>query len=210
MTGMETIGIPLAFLVFCGITLWILIWAKGHWLFKMGFIAATMYFGACMYKSLDALEGWPTQEELPDKFEVFWIKVEEPNKRTKDPGTVYVWAQDLEPEKKKDNLPYFLKFHTKDEDGESRVHILPYSDQLRDEAQKIMERLKKGGRFMASKGKGKGIGKGKGEGKGKGKGRGNGRRGKGDGKGKGGSLSQQQEPIFHELPPPKYPDKNPC
>ena len=97
------------------------------------------------------------------------------------------------------------KLHSKEKSGEPRLHRLPYSRKLHEQAQKIKQQIAKGGKFYVEMKNVDMKGQGQGKGKGKGQGQGKGREGKGKGqKGDGGSLSQEQDPIFHELPPPHF------
>jgi len=201
----DTFGIPLAFVIFSAMALWIIIGSKGHWLLKMAFITIAYYFSLCLWNSLGDLQGWPTHKDLPDKFEVKWIGVKEPNRKTKDKGAIYVWIRDINPEKTVSES-YYLKFHYKELEEEPRLHKLPYSRMLHEQAMQIQNLIKQGESFFGQMKKGGIEGEGKGEGKGKGN-KDNGREGKGGKKGEGGDLSQRQDPIFHRLPSPILPEK---
>jgi len=209
----DTIGIPIACATFTILLLWFIIGTKGQWALKMLVSAFSVYFCVCLWSSLNGLLGWPTAASLEGKkVEILWVDIKEPNKKTEDPGAVYVWARHLEPEKTSSS--FILRFHTKDSQNEPRLYKVPYSRKLHEQAMKIKQHLAKGGKFAGqlSKQQFKGKGQGKGEGKGKGKGEGKGGR---DGKGRssnkdgnGGSMSQDQEFMFHQLPPPRYQSKN--
>ena len=217
----ETIGIPIACVTFAILLLWFIIGTKGQWVLKMLVSAFSVYFCVCLWTSLNGLLGWPTSTSLEGKkVQILWVDVKEPNKKTEDPGSVYVWVKHLEPEKTGNS--FILRFHTKNSQNEPRLYKVPYSRKLHEQAEKIKKHLAKGGKFAGQlskqnfKGEGKGKdgegqGKGKGQGQGKGKGKGKaGREGKGKGRGKGdgGSLSQDQEFMFHQLPPPRYQSKD--
>lgn len=211
----ETIGIPIACVTFVVLLLWFIIGTKGKWILKMLVTALSIYFCVSLWTSLNGLLGWPTASDLTGKkVEVLWLDIKEPNKKTNDPGSIYVWVKHLEPKKTQNSV--VLRFHTKNSSSEPRLYKVPYSRKLHEQAAKIKKHLAKGGKFHGQlqkdgfKGDGKsGKGQGKGKGQGQGKGKGNGRKGKGQGKdGNGGSLSQEQEMMFHQLPAPHYQNKD--
>jgi len=203
---MDTFGIPLAFLIVTALVLWAVIGGRGWWWLKALMVVGTFLFSISLWHSLESLEGWPTDESMPDKFEIKWIVVEEPNIRTGDKGEILVWSKNMTKEyKSKSSIPLL---HNKEKSDDPRLHRLPYSREMHKQAQDIQKKIAAGGKYYGEMKDGKMEGKG--EGKGKGSGQGKGGDGKGEGKGKsgqkgdGGSLSQEQDPIFHELPPPYF------
>ena len=138
MVPLEFFGIALAFLIMTALSLWILIGAKGHWVFKMGFIAITLLFSIGMWNSFNDLLGWPTTEKVPDKFEILWVVVEEPNKRTNDDGAIYIWIKNLEP---KDDS-FSLSFNSKDVSKGSRLYKLPYNRAMHEQVPGILDKIK--------------------------------------------------------------------
>jgi hypothetical protein len=194
----------------------------------MAVVAISIFFSICLWQNLADLQGWPTIVQPPQKFEIKWVDVKEPNKKTGDPGGIYVWLKDINPEAAIDES-YYLRFHHKELEEEPRIHKMPYSRPAHEQAQGIMARIAKGKRVFAQMGAQGSMGEmcdsdcdgekcgGKCDGKGK-PGQGQGRPGQGkpgQGKpgsqlasqGRGGSLSQEQDWIFHELPPPLFQEK---
>lgn len=191
----ETIGIPVAFILLTILILWVIIGVKGKWWIKSSLISLTLYFSIGLWVSINGLLGWPTTDGPPQKFEIHWLLVEEPNKKTGDPGAVYMWASDADTDKQS-----FSPFGSEKPLDKPRLYQLPYSRSMHEQTEAILKKLKKGERYMAALGE---------EGKeGSGKAGDGGREGEGkNGKSGDGSLSQQQDFIFHELPPAKLPDK---
>jgi len=206
---LDTFGIPLAFVTIAALTLWVIIGSRGYWWLKMIVVSISIFFTVSLWNSLGSLQGWPTLDMPPAKFEIKWLDVKEPNKKTGAPGSIYVWLRDLEP--KEIDESFYMRLHHKALEEEPRLYKLPYSRMMHEQAEQIKGVIAKGGRFFAGikaagqpgePGDGKGNGKGKGQGQGKGK--------PGQGRpGGGGSLSQEQEFVFHELPPPVFPQKDP-
>ena len=95
----ETIGIPVAFILLTILILWVVIGVKGKWWIKSCLISLTLYFSIGLWVSINGLLGWPTTDSPPQEFEVHWMLVEEPNKKTGDPGAIYMWASDINADK---------------------------------------------------------------------------------------------------------------
>ena len=87
--------IPFIFFILSSLLLWLVIGAKGHWLFKAGVISFVLYFCISVGLSLSSLLGWPADQPLPKEFKVHWIQIKEPDKRTGGEGSIYVWATSL-------------------------------------------------------------------------------------------------------------------
>lgn len=191
------IGITIGFVLITTLVLWYIIGSKGHWVSKAAIILLSLYFCLSVGFSLNELMGWPTKEELPKKFFLHWAVVEEPDPKTGEEGSIFIWTKPLDSTRPKDQgwQDYLLSFY----DGESqpRAHELPYSRELHEQAQEALEMIM-GGQSVG----GISIGEpGDGEGEG----------GEGDGEvvegSAEGSLTRNGGVIFHKLPPPKLPDK---
>jgi hypothetical protein len=213
----DTFGIPLAFVIIAALTLWVVLGCKGYWWLKLVMVSLSIFFSISLWNSLVSLQGWPTSQTMPEKFEVKWLDVKEPNKKTGEEGCIYVWARDIEPNKPDSSIgaaaPLSVQLHTKEESGEPRLYKLPYSRGMHEQAEGIKEMIGKGGRFYGRLAQAGEAGEGGmsqlgADGKGSGKGKGRPGQGKPNGEG-GGSLSEGQEFVFHELPPPLFPNKEP-
>ena len=154
------------FCLLAALLLWVIIGGKGHWLVKLLLIVPTIWFSLAVSYSLPTMLGWPSEAELPAKYEVIGVKVENPNLKTGYPGRILVWAIDMDPK----NTKYRWSLYKPDKES-PRVHEIPYSKRMHKMAQRAQMLLRKGKRVMGSNGKGA-------RGKGK-KGRGQGRKGRG-------------------------------
>ena len=209
---MDTVGIPIAFVIISAILLWFIIGSKGNWLLKAVVIAVTLCFSLGVWNSVAGLQGWPTKEPLPAKFLLHWAVVEEGNKQTDTPGNIYLWVEDIG-DKKKNNVFSFLP---KEMTDKPRVYKIPYDRNTHEQLQKALEGMKKGKRFVGeNKGQGKFGEAGEGKNKGGKPGQNNNGKSKGyekQGKGMNGNgefdFSQEQDLVFHELPPALLPQKN--
>jgi len=184
-------SIALAFLVISSLILWFVIGSKGMWGVKAATISAALYFCLSIGMSLENLAGWPSMQELPEEFRVYWVIVEEPDKKTADKGSVFIWVKDAAP--KEEEGDWLLSFYSNNR-SEPRSYQLPYSRELHEDAEKAVEKIRAGGKVGGKRGGEKGEGKG------------GGKKGQDGNKG-GGSLSGFSGIIFHELPPSKLPEK---
>ena len=190
--------IALGFVLIAVLILWFIIGSKGHWGSKAAMILLSLYFCLSVGFSVSDFMGWPTEEDLPEKFRVYWLVIDEPDPKGGDEGNIYIW---LQPNSTTETIhdsweDYLISFY--DGDSEPRAYRLPYTRELHEKAQQALNTLAGGGGGGgASEGMGDGDeGEGEGEGKEDQGGRG------------GGSLSRNGGIVFHDLPPTKLPDKD--
>ena len=199
--------IPLVFFTLAGLILWFIIGAKGHWLLKASVIFITLYLCLSVGASIPNFAGWPSDDRLPDEFLVHWILVREPDKKTKDDGSIYIWASTLSGPKEQAYTGWkrFLLSFAVQDTREPRSYRTPYSTEAHKRASGAVSKIRAGGSVV---GRNNGKGDGKGDGKG-GKGKGDGTEGgsKGQGKG-GGSFSRSDDISFHDLPDTILPNKD--
>jgi len=207
--AIETFGIPLAYVIVAAATLWIIVAVRGRWWLKGAVVLLTVTFSVALWHSLSTLQGWPVEAEMPARFEIKWLITEEPNKKTGSPGAVYVWAVDLDASQAK-RKPFYIRLHGKGDGLEPRIHKLPYSRPLHEQARDIQQKIMGGKRFFGVMKRGM-------PGEGGAPGTKTGRGGKADGEavgsadgretGKGAPYAIHQDYVFHELPPPRFPEK---
>lgn len=87
------------------------LFSRWHWRVKAGLVAITTAAWCACYFALPALLGWPTDRAVPQRFNLIGVFIQEPDKRTGEPGNVFFWASDLDP----------------DADQRPRAYRLPYS-----------------------------------------------------------------------------------
>lgn len=191
------IAIPVGFLILATILLWFFIETKGRLAVKIALIIVSSYYCLVTWHSLGSYAGWPAVAHPPDEFILHWVIVNEPNKKTKDPGAIYLWLTSNE----KESNTVFNIFRYKSDRLEPRAYAIPYSREMHERAQRARGLLMKGKVVRGTK-KGKGA---------PAEGEGGNMDGKGPGSigGKRPSLSNEQDFEFHELLPSVLPDKNP-
>jgi hypothetical protein len=177
--NIETIGFPVVFIVIISILLWFLIDAKGKWFVKAIVIACTLAVSLLVWVSVDNLLGWGTDAPLDGKYQLLWGVIEEPSKKTNDPGAIYVMV------KHKDVVDdNEIALYSKKDKKEPRLFKLKYDKKNHKQMLKLMEKLKKGKKVSIGTKKIKVKG-------------GNGPVG----------FESKQELVIYELPPPKVPRK---
>ena len=197
---LNTFGIVSAFIVNAALVLWLIIGCRGNWLLKMAVTGLTLYFSLAIWVSLGDLLGWASQEPPPEKFLVHWILVKEPSQRNDHEEAIYVWLSELNENHgftKHDTSALFPSFTPKRLPGEPRVHRLPYSKEMHEQSQQIMQLLMNGVKVVGGT-------------NGMGTGGLDGEAGEGGIEGDGeGSMSPSYGPelYFYQLPPAQLPQK---
>jgi hypothetical protein len=100
--------------------------AAWDWRVKVSAIAAASLFAAATTLSIPGLLGWPTDQVPPSRFRLLAVNVQQPDKQTRDPGAVFLWAVDA------GNLA---------QDAQPRAYRLPYSGSLHEAAAAAASRL---------------------------------------------------------------------
>ena len=180
------IAMPIGFLILAIIFLWFFIYTKGKWVIKVALILLGGFYSLVVFDSLGTYAGWATPEALPDEFQVYWIVVNEPNKKSGDKGQIYIWIGGAKSSRN-------VFGHTAGL-NEPRSYKVPYSLEAHKKAEAAIAALKKGKTVVGKSGKGK-------------KGRGD-ADGEKDGEGDAENFSVGQEFEFHELLPNAMPEKN--
>lgn len=118
MTGLETgiLGLTLAYVLLSTLLLAVLIRLPIPRLAKIAaIVAASVFYGVVFFAARDLL-GWSAPVAMPDRFQVLWTRVIEPNPARDNPGAIHLWVEALDDA----NLP----------SGEPRAFRLPYSVEL--------------------------------------------------------------------------------
>lgn len=86
------------------------------WWIKAAAIIVTSSFFVISYFSMIELMGWPVKDRLPEKFQLLWAKINEPDKLMNSSGAIFMWVEALD----KHNVP----------SGIPRAYRLPYTQPL--------------------------------------------------------------------------------
>jgi hypothetical protein len=126
----AVIGLSAAYVVICVLLLSLNLTSLWRWWIKAAAIIITTAFFGVTFKSISGFMGWPTTERPPARFNFVWSVVAEPDKKSKDPGAIYLWADELDA----NNVP----------SGRPRSYQLPYSDALAREVSRAQEKRDRG------------------------------------------------------------------
>lgn len=126
--GFGEITLVVAMIFISVLLLGLLVWSTWHWGIKASATVMTGLFFALTYFAIIDMQGWPTKDPVPEKFQMIWYYADPPNKVTNKKGFIVIWA--LELQRKLGKKP--------------RAHITGYSLKLHKQLQKARERMLKG------------------------------------------------------------------
>ena len=101
-----------------------------HWGIKALAIVITTGFFGVSYISIGELIGWPAQARMPDRFQLHWATIAEPDKLNGLPGSIYLWVEALDENNAAAGTP--------------RAFRVPYSRELADRIGHAKERIEHG------------------------------------------------------------------
>lgn len=130
----AVIGLSAGYVLVCVLLLSLNLTSLWRWWIKAAAIIITTAFFGVTYQAINGLMGWPTTDRLPSRFSLVWTQVAEPDKKSKDPGAIYVWAEELDA----NNVP----------SSRPRSYQLPYSDPLAREIARAQEKRDRGVEVM--------------------------------------------------------------
>ena len=73
----------------------IAIWNRVRWQIRAAAVVVTAAFFFVSFDSVRNILGWPTSEDLPDRFEIIHARIQEPDETMRVEGAIYVWAMSL-------------------------------------------------------------------------------------------------------------------
>ncbi len=144
-------GITLSFFILAVLVLWFIIGAKGSWVLKMFAISGSLYLFLSVSNSLDGFKGWAAASDMPPKFQVHWVIIDEPNPIMNHDGIIYIWATGAL-NKNEDNKGWrdWLLLFYENNDGKPRAYRIPYSIEMHERLEPILEKMKMGERIMGA------------------------------------------------------------
>jgi hypothetical protein len=132
MMGLETgvLGLVLAYVLLSTLLLVVLTWLPiRRWLKITAILTATIFYGVAFFATQHLL-GWSAPVAVPDRFQVLWTRVIEPNPARNNPGAIHLWVEELDDS----NLP----------SGEPRAFRLPYNVELARKVSAAQEEIEQG------------------------------------------------------------------
>ena len=92
-----------------------------HWVLKSTMIVVTAFFYIFTYNSFKNLLGWPSSEELPERFRLVSAQIYEPNAIINSEGEIFLWITNM------DDMAGL---------GQPRSHRLPYNKVIHEKISK--------------------------------------------------------------------------
>jgi hypothetical protein len=127
----ETLlSISAAYVVVCVLLLAMSLFAPLRWWVKAPAIVVASFFFVEEFYASKSLMGWPGTDRLPNRFQLLWTRVVEPDPKLHDPGSIFFWVEEVD----ENNVPT----------GVPRSYRLPYMKPLADKALKARDEIMSG------------------------------------------------------------------
>jgi hypothetical protein len=94
----------------------VLVYGRLPWAAKFAAIIVTSAFYIVSFDTTRGLLGWATIDKLPPTFKLLQARIVEPHTLEGDPGSIYMWVEELDEGNRPSGIP--------------RAYRLPYSDKL--------------------------------------------------------------------------------
>jgi hypothetical protein len=127
---MHVLGLTLAYAALGTLLLIILMHVAIAQAVKVALVTAMTAFYVAVFFVSQSLLGWAADTAMPERFQVLWTRVVEPNLSRQSGGAIYLWVEELDER----NIP----------SGEPRAYVLAYSAALADKAATAQAEIKKG------------------------------------------------------------------
>jgi hypothetical protein len=126
----TVLAISAAYVVIAVLLLSLGLASRFAWWVKAAAIVVTSAFFVEVFFATKDLLGWPRTGQLPNRFQLLWVRVVEPDRLSADPGAIYLWIEEVD----ENNVP----------DGVPRSYRLPYSRPLADRSAKARDEIMSG------------------------------------------------------------------
>ena len=126
----TVLAISAAYVVIAVLLLSLSLASRFAWWVKAAAIVVTSVFFVEVFFATKDLLGWPRTGQLPNRFQLLWVRVVEPDRLSANPGAIYLWIEEVD----ENNVP----------DGVPRSYRLPYSRPLADRSSKARDEIMSG------------------------------------------------------------------
>lgn len=132
MSSLQSVILTLAvaYAVIGALLLIVLVYARLHWSVKAIAIVVISAFYVVSFGGMRGLLGWATTDRLPAAFKLLQARIVEPHSLEGDPGTIYLWVEELD----EDNRPSAIP----------RAFRVPYTDALAEQTHTAENEIKAG------------------------------------------------------------------
>ncbi|MCY4215071.1 MAG: hypothetical protein OXF68_15795 [Gammaproteobacteria bacterium] len=91
-----TVALSLAYAVIVALLLNLGLASRWGLAVKLGAIVVASGFYIAAFEGHKQLMGWATSAEMPEQFRLHWITIEEPDKASRSPGSIFFWISELD------------------------------------------------------------------------------------------------------------------
>ena len=130
MDSLGFIGVLSAYVIVAVLLLSLNVAPRWSWWVKATAIVVTSAFFIVSYYSIIGIMGWPVKDTMPERFQLHWAKIVEPDKLLNTPGAIFLWVEELD----------MLNIPT----GVPRAFRLPYTVPLDDGVNEALEMIASG------------------------------------------------------------------
>jgi hypothetical protein len=124
------LAVSIAYVVMAVLVLAVGLTSRFVWWLKAGAIVVASAFFIEIFFASKGLLGWPGTGALPQRFQLLWSRVIEPDPKMSAKGAIYLWVEEVD----ENNVP----------SGLPRSYRLPYSVKLADRALKARDEIMAG------------------------------------------------------------------
>jgi hypothetical protein len=110
------LALSIAYAVIGALLLIVLVYARLHWSLKAIAVVVTSAFYVISFAGARGLLGWASSERLPVSFKLLQARIVEPHSLEGDPGSIYLWVEELDDDHRPSGVP--------------RAFRVPYNDAL--------------------------------------------------------------------------------
>jgi hypothetical protein len=124
------LAISAAYVVMSVLLLWTGLTSPLRWWVKAAAIVVSSAFFVEVFFATESLRGWPGTDRLPDRFQLLWTRVVEPDPKMRDAGSIFLWVEQVD----ENNVPL----------GTPRSYRVGYSKPLEDKVLKARDEIMSG------------------------------------------------------------------
>ena len=118
MSSLQSVvlALSIAYAVIGALLLVVLVYGRLHWSLKAIAVILTSAFYVVSFAGMRGLLGWASSERLPVSFKLLQARIVEPHSLEGDPGSIYLWVEELDDDYRPSGIP--------------RAFRVPYNDAL--------------------------------------------------------------------------------
>jgi hypothetical protein len=97
--------LSVAYAIVGALLLIVLVYARLHWSLKAAAVVVTSAFYVVSFAGMRGLLGWASTDRLPASFKLLQARIVEPHSLEGDPGSIYLWVEELDEDNRPSGVP---------------------------------------------------------------------------------------------------------